>query len=114
MRAQSGVRLTSFGVSVGLISVLKGETTLPIWSYIVALLSSAIVTPFLTLLFARMGNDIVTNQLFKDRRHQSRKARLKPLRGCLDFILHTLLYGCMPLPSLPCGAVMNFNWASYY
>jgi hypothetical protein len=85
------VRLTSFRVSAGLISVLKGETTLPIWSYIVSLLSSAIVTPFSTLLFARMGNGIVTNQLFKDRRHQSRKARRKPLRGCLDFILHTLL-----------------------
>ena len=93
--------------------MLKGETTLPIWSYIVALLSGAIVTPFSTLLFARMGNSIVTNQLFKDR-HQSGKARRKPLRGCLDFILDTLLYRCMPLPSSPCGAVMNFNWASYY
>ncbi|KAH9972971.1 oligopeptide transporter [Lactifluus volemus] len=49
----------------GLISVLKGETTLPVWSYIVALISGAIVTPFSTLLFARMGNGIATNQLFK-------------------------------------------------
>ncbi|KAI0306870.1 OPT oligopeptide transporter protein-domain-containing protein [Multifurca ochricompacta] len=49
----------------GLISVLKGETTLPVWSYVVALLSGAIVTPFSTLLYARMGNGIATNQLFK-------------------------------------------------
>jgi hypothetical protein len=45
--------------------VLKGETTLPVWSYIVALISGAIVTPFSTLLYARMGNGIATNQLFK-------------------------------------------------
>ncbi|KAI0273164.1 OPT oligopeptide transporter protein-domain-containing protein [Russula aff. rugulosa BPL654] len=49
----------------GLISVLHGETTLPVWSYIVALISGAIVTPFSTLLFARLGNGIATNQLFK-------------------------------------------------
>ena len=50
---------------VGLISVLKGETTLPVWSYIVALTSGAIVAPFSTLLFARMGSGIETVQLFK-------------------------------------------------
>ncbi|KAN0128570.1 OPT superfamily oligopeptide transporter [Lactarius tabidus] len=49
----------------GLISVLKGETTLPVWSYIVALTSGAIVAPFSTLLYARMGSGIATNQLFK-------------------------------------------------
>ncbi|KAH8987176.1 OPT oligopeptide transporter protein-domain-containing protein [Lactarius akahatsu] len=49
----------------GLISVLKGQTTLPVWSYIVALISGAIVAPFSTLLFARMGNGITTTQLFK-------------------------------------------------
>ena len=59
------VRLTVLGTYVGLISVLKGETTLPVWSYIVALISGAIVTPFSTLLYARMGNGIATNQLFK-------------------------------------------------
>ena len=52
-------------VCVGLISVLKGETTLPVWSYIVALTSGAIVAPFSTLLFARMGSGIETVQLFK-------------------------------------------------
>ena len=45
--------------------MLKGETTLPVWSYIVALISGAIVAPFSTLLVARMGNGIGTNQLFK-------------------------------------------------
>ncbi|KAI9508126.1 OPT oligopeptide transporter protein-domain-containing protein [Russula earlei] len=49
----------------GLISVLHGETTLPVWSYMVALISGVIVTPFSTLLFARMGNGIATNQIFK-------------------------------------------------
>lgn len=53
------------GVCVGLISVLKGETTLPVWSYIVALISGTIITPFSALLYARMGNGIATNQLFK-------------------------------------------------
>jgi hypothetical protein len=45
--------------------VLHGETTLPVWSYFVALISGAIVTPFSTLLYARMGTGIGTNQLFK-------------------------------------------------
>jgi len=49
----------------GLVSVLHGETTLPVWSYLIALISGAIVTPFSTLLFARMGNGITTNQIFK-------------------------------------------------
>jgi hypothetical protein len=49
---------------VGLISVLNGETTLPVWSYIVALISGAIVAPFATLLIARVGDGISTNQLF--------------------------------------------------
>jgi hypothetical protein len=45
--------------------VLHGETTLPVWSYIVALISGAIVTPFSTLLYARMGSGVATNQIFK-------------------------------------------------
>ncbi|KAA1466657.1 OPT superfamily oligopeptide transporter [Dentipellis sp. KUC8613] len=49
----------------GLIAVLKGTTTLPWWSYIVALATGAFITPFSTLLYARMGNGIATNQLFK-------------------------------------------------
>ncbi|CAA7257463.1 unnamed protein product [Cyclocybe aegerita] len=49
----------------GLVVVLNGQTTLPWWSYIVALILGAFVTPFSTLLFARMGNGIATNQLMK-------------------------------------------------
>ncbi|TFK71695.1 oligopeptide transporter [Pluteus cervinus] len=49
----------------GLIVVLKGQTTLPWWSFIVALFLGAFVTPFSTLLFARMGNGVATNQLMK-------------------------------------------------
>ncbi|KAF9010131.1 oligopeptide transporter [Cyathus striatus] len=49
----------------GLIVVFKGETTLPWWSFIVALIFGAFITPFSTLLYARMGNGIATNQLMK-------------------------------------------------
>ena len=64
--------------------VLKGQTTLPWWAFITALIlggkstsstydgASAIshgflafVTPFSTILYARMGNGIATNQLMK-------------------------------------------------
>lgn len=69
--------------SVGLIVIFKGQTTLPWWSYIVALILGTFVTvilfhkallprvlipllqPFSTLLFARMGSGIATNQLMK-------------------------------------------------
>ncbi|PFH49334.1 hypothetical protein AMATHDRAFT_76236 [Amanita thiersii Skay4041] len=49
----------------GLIVVLKGQTTLPWWSYIIALILGAFITPFSTLLYARLGNGIATNQLMK-------------------------------------------------
>ncbi|KIM46930.1 hypothetical protein M413DRAFT_16493 [Hebeloma cylindrosporum] len=49
----------------GLIVIFKGQTTLPWWSYIVALILGGFVTPFSTLLYARMGNGIATNQLMK-------------------------------------------------
>lgn len=49
----------------GLIVCIKGQTTLPWWSYIIALLLGAFVTPFSTLLYARLGNGIATNQLMK-------------------------------------------------
>ena len=50
---------------LGLIVIFKGETTLPWWAYIIALLLGGFVTPFSTLLYARMGNGIATNQLMK-------------------------------------------------
>lgn len=48
-----------------LIVIFKGQTTLPWYSYLVALLLGTFVTPFSQLLFARMGNGIATNQLMK-------------------------------------------------
>ena len=68
--------------AVGLIVVFKGETTLPWYGYIVALVlggtrflflmpraelnhRAGVITPFSTLLYARMGNGIATNQLMK-------------------------------------------------
>ncbi|KJA25433.1 hypothetical protein HYPSUDRAFT_64638 [Hypholoma sublateritium FD-334 SS-4] len=57
--------LLALSFFAGLIVVLKGQTTLPWWSYIVALLLGAFITPFSTLLFARMGNGVATNQLMK-------------------------------------------------
>ena len=71
-------------IFLGLIAVLKGQTTLPWWSYIVALLVGVFITvklysvkqkkpfifmryvqPFATILFARMGSGVGTAQLMK-------------------------------------------------
>ncbi|KAI0781468.1 oligopeptide transporter [Trametes elegans] len=49
----------------GLIVVFKGQTTLPWYAYIISLLLGAFITPFSTMLYARMGNGIATNQLMK-------------------------------------------------
>lgn len=45
--------------------MFQGQTTLPWWSYIISLLLGAFITPFSTLLYARMGNGVATNQLMK-------------------------------------------------
>ncbi|KIM46796.1 hypothetical protein M413DRAFT_440366 [Hebeloma cylindrosporum] len=57
--------LLALSFVAGLIVVFKGQTTLPWWSYIVALVLGTFVTPFSTLLVARLGNGIATNQLMK-------------------------------------------------
>lgn len=66
----------------GLIVVIKGGTTLPVWGYIIALLLgckflgkpphrtsthhfAAFIAPFSNLLLGRLGNGIATNQLVK-------------------------------------------------
>ncbi|KAF9519304.1 hypothetical protein BS47DRAFT_1370739 [Hydnum rufescens UP504] len=49
----------------GLIVVLKGSTTLPVYGYIIALLLGSFIAPFSNLLFARLGNGIATNQLVR-------------------------------------------------
>ncbi|KAH7887105.1 OPT oligopeptide transporter protein-domain-containing protein [Phlebopus sp. FC_14] len=51
--------------AAGLVVILKGQTTLPWYSFIVALLLGSFVTPFSQLLYARLGNGIATNQLMK-------------------------------------------------
>jgi len=49
----------------GLIVVIKGGTTLPVWGYVIALLVGSFVAPFSNLLLGRLGNGIATNQLVK-------------------------------------------------
>ncbi|KAF9269595.1 oligopeptide transporter [Marasmius fiardii PR-910] len=49
----------------GLVVVIKGQTSLPWWSYIIALIVGMFITPFSTILYGRMGNGISTNQLMK-------------------------------------------------
>ncbi|TFK82027.1 oligopeptide transporter [Polyporus arcularius HHB13444] len=57
--------LLALSFFAGLIVVFQGQTTLPWWSYIISLLLGAFITPFSTLLYARMGNGVATNQLMK-------------------------------------------------
>ena len=89
--------------------MLKGETTLPVWSYIVALIFGTIVTPFSTLLYARMGVGIGTIQIFKMIAGSINPGR--PVAnlyvGVLITSSHAFLYGYMSLPSLPCGAMTS-------
>ncbi|KAF8328081.1 OPT oligopeptide transporter protein-domain-containing protein [Cantharellus anzutake] len=56
--------LLALAFFAGLIVIIKGNTTLPWYGYIIALLGS-FVTPFSNLLYARLGNGIATNQLMK-------------------------------------------------
>ncbi|KAL0578071.1 hypothetical protein V5O48_003933 [Marasmius crinis-equi] len=49
----------------GLIVCIKGQTSLPWWSYIIALVVGMFITPFSTILYGRMGNGVATNQLMK-------------------------------------------------
>lgn len=65
---------------MGLVVVIKENITLPVWAYIIALALGTIVAPFVsypvdvwsftyfkqsTILYARYGNGIATNQLMK-------------------------------------------------
>lgn len=49
----------------GLIVNTKGETTLPVWGYLIALLLGAFMAPFSCVLYGLYGNGIATNQLSK-------------------------------------------------
>ncbi|KAH9913913.1 OPT oligopeptide transporter protein-domain-containing protein, partial [Fomitopsis serialis] len=59
--------LLVFAFFAGLIVVLKGQTTLPWWSYLIALLlgGASVRHPVLDSALARMGNGIATQQLMK-------------------------------------------------
>ncbi|RDW68207.1 OPT oligopeptide transporter-2 [Coleophoma crateriformis] len=50
---------------LGLVVVIKENITLPVWAYIVALAMGIILAPFSTLIYARFGNGIATNNLSK-------------------------------------------------
>ncbi|KAI0842029.1 OPT peptide transporter Mtd1 [Hypoxylon sp. FL0890] len=49
----------------GLAVNLKGETTLPVWGYIIALLLGAFIAPFSCILYGLYGNGVSTNQISK-------------------------------------------------
>ncbi|KAL9624316.1 MAG: hypothetical protein Q9160_001563 [Pyrenula sp. 1 TL-2023] len=49
----------------GLIVNIKGETTLPVWGYIIALLLGAFIAPFSCILYGLYGTGVATNQLSK-------------------------------------------------
>ncbi|EPS26976.1 hypothetical protein PDE_01916 [Penicillium oxalicum 114-2] len=59
----AGILVLSF--ILGLIVVLKENITLPVWAYVVSLLTGIIIAPFSTILFSRFGNGIATNNLSK-------------------------------------------------
>ncbi|RDW65079.1 OPT superfamily oligopeptide transporter-2 [Coleophoma cylindrospora] len=50
---------------LGLVVVIKENITLPVWAYIVSLAMGIILAPFSTLIYARFGNGIATNNLSK-------------------------------------------------
>ena len=57
--------LLVLGFVAGLIACTKGQTTLPAWSYIVALLLGVFITPFNSLLYGLLGSAVTTNQISK-------------------------------------------------
>ncbi|PSS03204.1 OPT oligopeptide transporter [Coniella lustricola] len=50
---------------LGLIVVLREDITLPAWGYVVSLILGIVIAPFSTILYARYGNGIATNNLSK-------------------------------------------------
>ncbi|KDQ33722.1 OPT superfamily [Pleurotus ostreatus PC15] len=49
----------------GLAVVIRGQTTVAWWSYIIALILGSVVAPFSILLTARLGHGVYTSQLMK-------------------------------------------------
>lgn len=64
MQKYADVPLWAYGILAvlaffaGLIAVLHGQTTLPVWAYIVGLLLGGIIAPFSMSLYARLGDGI--------------------------------------------------------
>ncbi|KAH8812590.1 peptide transporter [Xylogone sp. PMI_703] len=54
-----------FSFVLGLVVIIKENITLPVWAYIVSLILGIIIAPFSTILYARYGNGIATNNLSK-------------------------------------------------
>lgn len=59
------IAILVFSFILGLVTVLKENITLPVWAYIVSLILGAAIGPFSTLIYARYGNGIATNNLSK-------------------------------------------------
>ncbi|PWN48109.1 OPT superfamily oligopeptide transporter [Violaceomyces palustris] len=59
------VFLMGISFILGLIVVIKENTTLPVWGYIMALMVGSVIAPFSTILYAMLGTGISTNQLTK-------------------------------------------------
>ena len=57
--------LLLLGFLAGVIACAKGETTLPVWSFVVALLLGMFITPFSAMLYGLMGSAVSTNQISK-------------------------------------------------
>ncbi|KAJ0276803.1 hypothetical protein COL922a_014516, partial [Colletotrichum nupharicola] len=57
--------LLALAFFAGLIVNIKGQTTLPVWGYIIALLLGAFIAPFSCILYGLYGTGIATNQLSK-------------------------------------------------
>ncbi|KAH8894602.1 peptide transporter MTD1 [Thozetella sp. PMI_491] len=59
--------LVLFGLCfiAGLVVNIKGETTLPVWGYIIALILGAIIAPFSCILFGMYGNGVSTTAISK-------------------------------------------------
>ncbi|KAJ5591581.1 uncharacterized protein N7459_001950 [Penicillium hispanicum] len=49
----------------GIVVNAKGETTLPVWGYVVALLLGGFIAPFSCVLYGQYGNGVSTNQISK-------------------------------------------------
>jgi OPT oligopeptide transporter protein len=49
----------------GLIINVRGDTTLPVWGYIISLLLGAFIAPFSCILYGLYGSGVATNQLSK-------------------------------------------------